>query len=91
MKTQFFKPKTPQKITDLSWKQAKEKYPLMKPYGDADKDGLKNFRDCKPFDFKRKGEKHEEEDGESKRADEAWEKLSSRKKALAEEGLLDEW
>lgn len=62
MKTQFFKPKTPQKITDLSWKQAKEKYPLMKPYGDADRDGLRNFRDCKPFDWKRKGEKHEEEE-----------------------------
>ncbi len=62
MKTQFFKPKTPQKITDLSWQQARARYPLMKPYGDADKDGLKNFRDCKPFDFKRKGEKHEEEE-----------------------------
>ena len=33
----------------------------MKPFGDADRDGLKNFKDCKPFDRMRKGPKHDEE------------------------------
>jgi len=55
----WFKPNTPKKITNLSWPQAKARFPLLKPYGDADGDGLKNFRDCKPFDRKRKGENHE--------------------------------
>ena len=26
-----------------------------------DKDGLKNFKDCKPFDIKRQGKEHDEE------------------------------
>ncbi len=55
----IFTPKVPKKIKDLSWPQAKKRFPLMKPYGDADGDGLKNLRDCKPFDWKRKGEDHE--------------------------------
>lgn len=55
----WFKPVTIKKIVDLSWPQAKKRFPLMNPYGDADGDGLKNFRDCKPFDWKRKGDKHE--------------------------------
>lgn len=59
-KTNFFKPKVPQKIKNLSWPQAKVRFPLMKPYGDADRDGLKNFRDCKPFDIKRKGDAHDD-------------------------------
>jgi len=54
-----FNPKGPQRIVNLSWPQAKARFPLMKPYGDADGDGLKNFLDCKPFDRKRKGEGHE--------------------------------
>jgi len=54
-KSTFFKPVVPKKITNLNWKQAKSRFPLMKPYGDADKDGLKNFRDCKPFDRTRQG------------------------------------
>jgi len=53
-KTQFFKPKTPRKITNLNWPQAKARFPLMKPYNDSDKDGVKNFRDCKPFDIRGK-------------------------------------
>lgn len=55
---QFFKPNIPKNINNLNWKQAKERFPLMKPYSDADKDGLSNFRDCKPFDWKKKGEEH---------------------------------
>ena len=62
MKIKLFTPKIPKNIKNLSWKQAKQKYPLMKPYGDADRDGLKNFRDCKPFDWKRKGERHKDYD-----------------------------
>jgi len=50
--------KKPILLKNLSWPQAKARFPLMKPYGDADKDGLKNFRDCKPFDMTRKGEGH---------------------------------
>jgi len=48
----------PTPLKNLSWSQAKSRFPLMKPFGDADKDGVKNFRDCKPFDIKRQGEKH---------------------------------
>jgi len=58
-KNKIFTPRIPKDIKDLSWPQAKARFPLMKPYGDADNDGLKNFRDCKPFDWKRKGEDHE--------------------------------
>ncbi|KKM93763.1 hypothetical protein LCGC14_1205120 [marine sediment metagenome] len=58
----FFKPSIPQEITNLNWVQSKKRFPLMKPYGDADKDGLKNFRDCKPFDWKRKGDQHDEDE-----------------------------
>jgi len=53
-----FKPNVPKSTVNLSWPQAKKRFPHMKPYGDADNDGLKNFRDCKPFDRTRKGEEH---------------------------------
>jgi hypothetical protein len=49
----------PTNIKNLSWKQSKKRFPLLKPYGDADGDGLKNFRDCKPFDRTRQGKLHE--------------------------------
>jgi len=45
-------------LKNLSWPQAKVRFPNMKPLGDADKDGLKNKFDCKPFDRTRKGEEH---------------------------------
>ncbi len=57
----WFKPVTIKPITNLSWPQAKKRFPLMKPYGDADGDGLKNFRDCKPFDRMRQGKGHGED------------------------------
>lgn len=57
-KQTFFKPSVPPKITNLNWKQAKARFPGLKPYGDIDRDGVKNFRDCKPFDIKRQGEGH---------------------------------
>ena len=50
----------PTPLKNLSWPQAKSRFPLMNPFGDADKDGVKNFKDCKPFDIKRQGEEHEE-------------------------------
>ena len=46
----------PTPLKNLSWTQAKSRFPNMKPLGDADKDGVKNFLDCKPFDIKRQGE-----------------------------------
>ena len=67
----------PTPLKNLSWSQAKSRFPLMKPFGDADKDGVKNFRDCKPFDIKRQGLKHymlyseEDEHGLVKGKDEA--------------------
>ena len=61
-KTSFFKPKVPKRVNSLTWEQAKAMFPRLKPYGDADKDRVKNFRDCKPFDIKRQGKKHDEEE-----------------------------
>ena len=63
-KQTFFKPSVPQPIKNLSWSQAKARFPRLNPYGDADKDGVKNFRDCKPFDIKRQGKTHDEEEDE---------------------------
>jgi len=45
----------PKNIKNLTWPQAKARFPNMKPYGDVDKDGVKNKFDCKPFDRKRQG------------------------------------
>ncbi len=60
-KTTFFRPSVLQPIKNLSWSQAKARFPGLKPYGDVDRDGVKNFRDCKPFDIRRQGEEHDEE------------------------------
>jgi len=59
-KISLFKPNVPQPITNLNWNQCQKRFPLMNPFGNADKDGVKNFRDCKPFDIKRQGRTHEE-------------------------------
>jgi len=61
-KTRIFKPNIPNKILNLNWPQAKSRFPLMRPFADADKDGVKNKFDCKPFDFKRQGKKHKDYD-----------------------------
>jgi len=60
-KTIFFKPNVPKPIINLTWKQAKARFPRLNPYGDVDRDGVRNFKDCKPFDIKRQGRKHQEE------------------------------
>ena len=44
----------------MSWPQAKMKFPKMDPMGDADKDGVKNWLDCRPFDPTRQGSWKEE-------------------------------
>jgi hypothetical protein len=34
---------------EMNWFQAKTKFPKLNPFGDADKDGVINSLDCKPF------------------------------------------
>lgn len=41
------------KLKPLNWSQTKRKLPTLSPFGDADKDGVMNFKDCRPFDKKR--------------------------------------
>jgi len=62
-KIEFFKPvkqytkqnvrKIPKRL--LTWPQAQVKYPRLNPFGDADRDGILNAWDCKPFDPLRHG------------------------------------
>lgn len=61
-KTSFFKPNVPKRITNLNWNQAKKRFPLLNPYGDIDRDGVRNFRDCKPFNIKRQGKENDDEE-----------------------------
>jgi len=86
-KGSFFKPSLSQPITNLNWKQSKDRFPLMKPLGDADKDRVKNFRDCKPFDRMRQGEEHE-----MTKDDYGFKMIykKSKKKVLTAEELIDE-
>ena len=39
--------------SQLSWKEAKAKYPFLKSYGNADKDKYANIKDCRPFNKKK--------------------------------------
>lgn len=62
MKTnKLFKPNVPVRMKNLNWPQAKIRFPNLNPKGDVDNDGVKNFKDCKPFDIKRQGEGHNKE------------------------------
>jgi len=63
-KQSFFKPSVPKRVLNLSWKQSQKRFPLMNPYGDIDRDGVKNLRDCKPFDIKRQDENNNKKDFE---------------------------
>jgi len=47
------------KRKDMSWTQAKVRNPKLSPFGDVDRDGVKNWLDCKPFDRKRQDKKKE--------------------------------
>lgn len=40
-------------LNNLTYKQAKKTFPGLKPYGDIDRDGVINKRDCRPFDTDR--------------------------------------
>ena len=46
---------------DLTWPQAKIRYPLLKPMKDADRDGIINLLDCRPFDRRRQGFFHKDQ------------------------------
>jgi len=46
------------KKKDMNWKQAKKRYPRLHPFADTDKDKVRNYKDCKPFDIKRQGWAH---------------------------------
>jgi hypothetical protein len=51
----FMKINVPKKIKkhNMSWGQAKKTYTTLNPFADADRDGVPNFMDCRPFDKKR--------------------------------------
>jgi len=34
---------------NMNWTQAKRRFPGLNPFGDADRDGVKNRFDCRPF------------------------------------------
>lgn len=38
---------------NMSWNQLKAVRPRMKPFGDADRDRVPNFRDCRPLNPKK--------------------------------------
>lgn len=41
------------KKKNMTWDQAKIKYPKLNPYADADRDGVPNILDCRPFNKKK--------------------------------------
>lgn len=88
MKTKFFRPKVPQKLVNLDWPQTQKRFPLIKTYGDADNDGVKNYRDCKPFDVKRQGEGHMSEDDYGFRF--VYKKGGKKKEEQTAEDLIEE-
>ena len=46
---------------DLTWPQAKVRYPLLKPMVDTDKDGVINLLDCRPFNKRKQGFFHRDQ------------------------------
>jgi len=44
---------------NLTWPQAQIKYPRLSPFKDSDKDGKLNMFDCRPFNKKKDGLKHQ--------------------------------
>lgn len=63
----FWKPIKSKK--DLTYPQAKRLYPRLNPYGDADRDGVINKKDCHPFDKRRQDEKMSKEEREQEKKD----------------------
>lgn len=43
---------------NLSWKKAKKLNPHLNPFSDADKDGVRNYLDCRPFDKTKQDRTH---------------------------------
>ena len=76
-------PKNKRKVKgkkSLSWNQAKAKFPKMSPFGDADKDGVKNWLDCRPFDKKRQALKKPDKNKPAwKMMPKSWEKIKQDK------------
>jgi len=56
-----FKPPKKKKVLkkNMSWPQAKARYPKLKRYADSDKDGIRNWLDCKPLNKNKQGFIHE--------------------------------
>jgi hypothetical protein len=46
---------------EMNWAQAKRVFPKLRPFADADKDGIYNMFDCRPFNKKKQGEEHEDQ------------------------------
>lgn len=46
------------KKSDMTYDEAKRKFPKMNPFGDADKDGIENWMDCRPFNKNKQGKTH---------------------------------
>ena len=51
----------PTQLKNLSWPQAKVRFPNLRPFSDVDKDGVRNMFDCKPFDKRRQGFFHRDQ------------------------------
>jgi hypothetical protein len=47
-------------IKNLKYKQAKAIFPRLNPNGDYDRDGVKNKKDCRPFDAMRQDDEEDE-------------------------------
>jgi len=41
---------------NMNYNQAKRRYPNLNPFGDADRDGVKNMFDCRPFNKNKQDE-----------------------------------
>lgn len=46
----------------MNWEQAKAARPKLRPFGDADGDGVLNIWDCRPFNKNKQGEMHGQEE-----------------------------
>jgi len=44
---------------NLSWPQAKRRFPMLNPYKDTDGDSVKNIFDCRPFNKRKQGFGHQ--------------------------------